>query len=102
MRNILFVFGAFIISQAALAQTSYTISGIVADDQGNRVPFANTALYQATDSTLVGGAVSDGDGQFKFSATPGHYYLKVTFLRTKKRSYQKYSSQTILTWGRLY
>ncbi|MEO5601407.1 MAG: TonB-dependent receptor [Cyclobacteriaceae bacterium] len=61
------------------------ISGSIVDSQGNFVPFANAAMYNNLDSTLVGGAVSDEDGLFFVQIKPGNYYLKVTFLSFEEK-----------------
>lgn len=62
----------------------FTITGKVIDPGKNAVPFANSALYQTLDSSLVTGAVSDENGRFELKAKPGNYYLKITFLSYKE------------------
>lgn len=63
----------------AAAQGSYTITGLVRDENKLPVPFANAALF-TTDSTLVTGAVSDGEGRFTIATRPGSFLLKISFL----------------------
>jgi len=59
---------------------SYEISGVVVDDQNAAIPFANAAVYNNTDSVLVGGAASDESGRFIIRIKPGNYYMQISFL----------------------
>lgn len=74
-----------------LAQDSYTITGLIKDDQNNPVPFGNAALYNTADSSLATGAVSDDVGRFVIEAKPGIYYLKITFLSYEEKTIQNIS-----------
>lgn len=67
------------------AQNAVDVTGIVQEENGSPVPFANVALYSA-DSTLVSGAVSDESGNFRITAKPGRHYLQVSFLSFEKKS----------------
>jgi outer membrane receptor protein involved in Fe transport len=69
---------AIVFSIPAVAQI--TIQGKIVDEAGAPMSFSNVAVYQLTDSTLAGGAVTDADGSFKVGVKPGDYYLKVTFI----------------------
>jgi outer membrane receptor protein involved in Fe transport len=66
--------------QAVGAQTQFTISGIILDEQQAPVPFASMVAYSASDSTMVAGVVSDEAGKFSLTLKPAHYFLKITFL----------------------
>lgn len=66
-------------------ERSYVISGAIVDDQNLAVPFANAAVYNSLDSTLVGGAASDETGVFAIAMKPGNYYLKITFLSYREK-----------------
>lgn len=68
------------------AQSSFSVSGSVVDESNAAVPFANAALYNNLDSTLVTGAVSDGEGHFVINTTPGNYYLRITFLSYEEKT----------------
>src|SRR5690606_16825391 len=57
----------------------------VIDENKEAVPYANAALYNNVDSTLITGAVSDGEGNFSISTKPGNYYLMVTFLSYEEK-----------------
>src|SRR5688500_18595561 len=61
------------------AQT-YTISGSIVDNQKVPIPFANAAVYDNADSTMVTGAASNETGVFSIPLRPGNYYMKITFL----------------------
>ncbi len=56
------------------------ITGVIVDESGQPVPFGNAAVYAASDSTLITGAVSDANGNFQINIKPGTYFLKITFL----------------------
>src|SRR5690606_23979417 len=56
------------------------------DEDNTPVPFANAALYNRGDSTLVTGAVSTAEGAFRIPVGPGQYYLKVTFLSYEEKT----------------
>lgn len=66
-------------------QATQTISGSVVDHEGVVIPFANAAVYSNTDSTLVGGAASDIEGNFLIEIKPGNYYMKVSFLSYQEK-----------------
>src|SRR5690606_25904029 len=42
--------------------------------------FANIALLQPNDSTVLYGGMSELDGTFEFNASPGDYILRVGFI----------------------
>jgi outer membrane receptor protein involved in Fe transport len=56
------------------------VQGHVVDESNADVPFANIALYNLSDSSLVTRAVSDEKGRFSFKSAPGKYFVKVSFL----------------------
>jgi outer membrane receptor protein involved in Fe transport len=68
------------------AQEGITITGRVLDENNQAVPFANAALYNATDSALVTGAVSDDKGVFIIETKSGNYFLKVSFLSYEEKT----------------
>nr|HPH46873.1 carboxypeptidase-like regulatory domain-containing protein [Chryseolinea sp.] len=63
-----------------MGQSNFSIRGKVVDEDGAIVPFASAALYTKQDTTLVTGGVSNDEGKFEINASPGNYFLKVTFL----------------------
>jgi outer membrane receptor protein involved in Fe transport len=73
-----------LLARPAMAQQTdgaqFIIQGSITDDQHDPIPFANAALYAASDSSLVTGAASDATGKFEIPVPPGHYYLNVTIL----------------------
>lgn len=71
---------AFSMILLAVAQAqSGRITGRVADEKSAALPFANIALMQPGNKTLVAGAVTDSSGVFSL-ATPaaGKYFLRIT------------------------
>jgi hypothetical protein len=66
---------------ACWTSTAYSqISGSLKDEEGAPVSYANVALLQAADSSLLTGAVSDADGvfQLKSPAVAGTYLLRLS------------------------
>ncbi|QRR01644.1 TonB-dependent receptor domain-containing protein [Dyadobacter sandarakinus] len=85
MKHALLLAALFYISIATVCAQdepapSQTISGKLEDTGKKPVPFANVALYNAADSTLLGGNTSDENGQFSIAAEPGRYFIKITFM----------------------
>ena len=64
-----------------------TISGSVVDGESSEaVGTATVAVWQAQDSTLVTGAVSDAAGAFRIDRLrPGRYYVEVSFVGYAKQ-----------------
>lgn len=58
-----------------------TINGIVVDNKGEPLSFANVLLLQSSDSTLVKGGVTDLEGKYSFNeVASGEYLLFVTMI----------------------
>ncbi|TAJ08134.1 hypothetical protein DMA11_21575 [Marinilabiliaceae bacterium JC017] len=68
------------------AQQKQQIKGLLIDQKSNQaVAFANVTLLNTTDSTLVGGTMSNAEGEFCFSPiTNGHYRLNVSIIGYEK------------------
>lgn len=63
------------------AQTNYSISGLVQDDNKEAVAFANILLLKASDSTLVKGAITSETGSYEFrDIASGSYRLQATLI----------------------
>lgn len=62
-----------------------SISGTVIDESDAVIPYASVALYLQSDSSLAGGAATNGDGVFRVEAKPGKYFLKISFLSFQDR-----------------
>lgn len=86
-RNLLFTFLFLTFAATAWGQAddALVIKGVVEDEDGTPVPFANAALYDRGDSSLVTGAVSNESGQFSIPTSPGKYFLKVSFLSYEEK-----------------
>ena len=86
MMKKIFIFIALLAVIYAQSQESdkYKIVGQLVDENGVLIPFANAALF-STDSLLVTGAVSDGDGNFMIITDPGQFYLRLSFLSYEEK-----------------
>ncbi len=69
-----------IVALKGFSQT-FTISGIIQDDQGMTFPGATIVLSNPADTSLVKGSVTDLNGSFRIGDVPkGKYLLKVDFV----------------------
>jgi len=85
MKNILMVIALFSV-QSMLAQISVT--GSILDDENEPIPFANIAIFEANDSKLVKGVISDDEGNFEITLEEKKaYILKVSFLGFEEFEY---------------
>ncbi len=65
----------------ANAQSEYTIQGKVSDEKGEAMAYANIALRDVTDSSLIGGTITDDKGSFNFRhQVQGRYLLTASFI----------------------
>ena len=64
------------------AAPSGKVFGVLRDEKTNKpVEFAPVAVFSTRDSSVAGGALTDGGGQFRIeNIKPGEYYLKVSFI----------------------
>lgn len=85
------IFTFFIISNlfviSALAQSNFSISGIVKDNDTKQVmEYATVSLYNTSDSSLVTGLVTNLEGKFTLdNLKPGNYYVDVSFIGFKSK-----------------
>ncbi len=83
MRPVLFyliILNFALFSFESFSQT-HTIKGKITDASSNQpMEFANIALLNPGDSSLVTGAMSDLDGTFSFDSEPGEYILRAGFI----------------------
>lgn len=63
---------------SAVVAAAYTITGRVADPQGEPLISASVRLLSARDSSAVNGVVTDVDGNFKFENLNGRRYIVET------------------------
>lgn len=71
----------FIISCLFLSVQAQSIKGILKDDQGAAVLYANVALYNSIDSTMVKVETSNETGAFHIkNLKEGNYFLKSTYV----------------------
>ncbi len=81
------------------------IQGKIVDKQTKHaVPYCTVALYNATDSTLVSGTISDKSGNFFIKARGGYYYIDINFMgynKIRKSNLQINKNQSIIKLGRI-
>ncbi len=74
----LFLWG---ITTISIAQTTFQISGKVADAQSQSVAFANILVLNSDDGSLVKGAITDENGAYRIvNLSSGNYYVRCTLL----------------------
>jgi outer membrane receptor protein involved in Fe transport len=63
-----------------------SVTGKISDNSTNQpIEYASVAIYRMRDSSLVGGVVSDANGNFTISKlTYGKYYVDISFIGYKK------------------
>jgi len=70
------------LTQIAYSQNS--IEGLIQDEMGAPLSFANVLLLKANDSTFVKGTVTEDNGQFSFeSISQGQYIVSVSMIGFK-------------------
>lgn len=76
------------LSQLSLAQSSGFLTGKLQDEKGEALSFANVALFQLSDSSLLTGAVSDADGNFKIKRpkSAGTYFLQISAIGFQQKN----------------
>ncbi len=69
-----------------LLSWAQSITGTVVDSDGQSIEFANVALCQSADSTIIAGCTTDEKGQFSFSTEcTEEMYLRVSFVGYKTK-----------------
>lgn len=76
-----FALSLLLCSLAYVANAQAKLSGNLLDPDEQPVIYANVALHQAIDTSLIKVEVSDEEGHFEFKALPvGNYFLKVSYV----------------------
>lgn len=76
-----FALSLLLCSLAYLANAQAKLSGNLLDPDEQPVIYANVALHQAIDTSLIKVEVSDEEGYFEFKSLPvGNYFLKVSYV----------------------
>lgn len=79
-------FGNSAFAQPQEFKPKNTIKGKVEDSETNQpMSYTTVALYNATDSSLITGTVTDDLGIFKIDTEPGEYYLTIEFISYQKK-----------------
>lgn len=62
-------------------QTSFDVSGVLEDETGQPLAYANAVVYSTADSSIVKMNYSEDDGQFEVAVNePGNYFLEITYV----------------------
>lgn len=68
-----------------------TINGSIIDEENEKVSFATVLLYEAADSTMIKGQISNADGKFNFpQISEGNYFIESTFVGYQKLTSDKF------------
>lgn len=96
----------FIFSLNLNAQSSYTISGLIQEKEGEPIAFANVLLYKVSDTTLVKGTLAQEDGRFTLdNVVSGNYIVQGSMIGYKSEYSkpfelnQDYNVETIVLSG---
>ncbi|WP_372774771.1 outer membrane beta-barrel protein [Mangrovibacterium sp.] len=74
------------IGTVARAQDIYSLSGRVVAGNGKTISLCNMALYNAADSAMIKGSMTDNQGEFVFQGLKnGNYYLQVFFVGFERK-----------------
>lgn len=76
----------YILMLTPLFSWAQSITGTVVDSDGQSIAFANVALCQSADSTIIAGCTSDEDGKFYFTTERTEkMYLRISFVGYKTK-----------------
>ena len=86
----LIISGSQLMAQNQSASTiKKVITGFILDgDTKEAVEFATVSVFQSSDSSLVGGALSSQKGGFNLELAPGSYELQIQFLTYRSKTIQ--------------
>ena len=90
-KHLLLLFILIIFTSAISAQT---LQGVVKNQKGEPIEFANVAVL-AADSSLVSGGITDQKGHFKIENTQGACIVRTSSLGYKQH-FSNFSGQTFL------
>jgi len=75
------IYFAFLLCYTFSLSAQYSVSGILKNNQGDIVEFANIVLYEVNGDKLVKGVTTDAEGNFKIEKIKsGNFYLKAMML----------------------
>ena len=77
MRTLILLLGLLLNSIVIDAQS---VSGLLVDEKGNPVSFANVVLLSSKDSSFVQGTISNEQGIFSIDQTSGNNYSEFLVL----------------------
>ncbi len=83
-----FIIPFFLLAFYIASAQNFTISGRVAEEStGNPLQFANVAIFQEQDSSLVTGGITEADGSFIIKVAPGNYYVRIQFVTYASKTF---------------
>ena len=97
MKNPVFIFKQlhFLVVFVFMVQFSYgeaTIEGVVKNEVGELIPFANVLLIKASDSTFVKGTITNENGEFLIENIPeGQYMVTISMMGYNSISVKPFS-----------
>ena len=71
------------------AQSQYTITGLISDNNNLGIPFVNVLLIKANDSTLIKGTISSDNGTYKIENVKNDNYIIMSSSVGFKTAYSK-------------
>jgi hypothetical protein len=75
---------ALLISMAVSAQSKYTVTGLISDNNKQGIPFVNVLLIKANDSTLIKGTISSDNGTYIINnVIPDNYIILSSYVGFK-------------------
>ena len=72
-----------------IAQSSYTITGLIHDNEGAPMAYSNVLLFRASDSTLVKGTLANENGLYSLENVTGGKYIVQGSMIGYKSTYSK-------------
>lgn len=80
MKKLIYFVFTLLLTQTMYAQSG-VVNGVVLDDEGNTLEYANVLLLLQSDSSLYKGVISEGGGAFTFDrVADGNYFVRSTMV----------------------
>ncbi len=80
-----FIIFLFTVNFVASAQDARVYGRLTDEDDGRGLEFANIALLNPNDSSVISGGMTDENGEFSFNTAPGEYLLRLGFIGYEQR-----------------
>jgi outer membrane receptor protein involved in Fe transport len=101
LKNVVCILFLFLVSATSFAQQNSKISGKIIDPESKEgLEYVSVAAYAPSDSSLVAGGITDGNGDFELELKQGIYYLRLRFIGYAEKILEEITvSQTTLSLG---